>query len=215
MHRRVLYLGLDVPDIEAEKITHYPVIKIKPRQMTDNDINQGFQNLQNYTHLLFTSKSAVRIFCELLTRYDQSPAQLNKIVIAIGQSTANLLSQLQLPVNFIAEEESSEGVVKLLSKIPMKNAHLFWPHSALSRPVLTNFFKQNNVKYTDCIVYDTINQAPGNPPDLSQIDEIIFSSPSTVDGFLKIYKTIPKGVMLTTIGEVTKNYLDYVRKEVT
>lgn len=207
--KRVLYLGLEVPNVFLEEeVIHYPVIRIEPRSIADAQIQRSFVALKEFTHLLFTSKSAVRIFCDYaLLMGLQMDALLNKSVIAVGQSTAKELAQHGLQAHFIASEESSEGIVQMLSDVSLGNAYIFWPHSALSRSVLQDFFDEKQIRYHACVVYDTLLQAPRPIPELALIDEIVFSSPSTVDGFVQIYGSLPKGKRLTAIGPVTRSYL--------
>ena len=45
--------------------------------------------------------------------------------------------------------------------------------------------------------------------NLLEFDEIFFTSPSTVDGFLNIFGAFPKnGPRLVSIGPITKAYLE-------
>ena len=50
---------------------------------------------------------------------------------------------------------------------------------------------------------------PSNPKkvDLSEIDRIIFTSPSTIDNFVKLYGYLPTDKELKTRGVVTEKHL--------
>ena len=118
--KTTLYLGTDPVHYESQgKVTgnmvHYPVIKIVPRPLDNPEIVQAYQDLDRYTHLIFTSKNAVRIFFSHL-----DSLQLNlkkKTLIAIGNVTADHLAARGHPPQFIAEQESQEGLVSLLRAI--------------------------------------------------------------------------------------------------
>src|SRR5271168_4113695 len=68
--RTILYLGTD-PEcfLHASppcKLIHYPVIAIVPRSIDDPAIQKAYHALGRYTHLIFTSKNAVRVFFDHL-----------------------------------------------------------------------------------------------------------------------------------------------------
>lgn len=207
--KTILYLGTDPAHFEAQKdpldcLIHYPVIKIIPRSSRHPEIQRAYGDLNRYTHLLFTSKNAVQIFFELLKTSEQLTS---KIVIAIGEITAKYLSARRLPPQFVSSQETQEGVVELLKGMNLEGAYFFMPRSSRSRLVLTNFFKERGILCLACDFYDTVEQELAPRPDLTSVDEIIFTSPSTVEGFLKIYGTLPQTKKLLAIGQITRQSL--------
>ena len=125
-------------------------------------------------------------------------------MIAIGKVTAKHLVDNGLFPQFVSSEETQEGVVQLLNKMHLDDAYFFVPRSSLSRPVLTNFFKERSIRFQACDLYDTVAQELHPKPDLTHIDEIVFTSPSTVRAFLSIYGELPKDKKLRAIGPVTE-----------
>lgn len=205
LKKTVLYLGLDAPQASGDvEIIHYPIIRIAPRNPSNPDIVACFSQIPHVTHLIFTSKNSVKIFADFLPffGFDRS-ALLNKTVIAVGGVTAQLLKKYGMPAHIVAHEETAEGVVKELKPLNLSQAHLFWPHSALSRPIIQNFFEENQISYCSCILYDTYSQQIEPIPDLAHIDEIVFTSPSCVQAFLKIFGPLPKDKILKPIGPIT------------
>ena len=81
------------------------------------------------------------------------------------------------------------------------------PRSSLSRPILVNFFQQRYILYQACDLYDTVAQALEPKPNLDEVEEIVFTSPSTVSAFLEIFGSLPKGKKLIAIGPVTEQVL--------
>ncbi len=206
-----LYLGLDHPNhLSDKRLIHYPIIQIVPRSLDTHEIQEAISDLPNYTHLLFTSKNAVRILVRYLMRHHGDISQLQgKCCIAVGQATAKTLQQCNISPDIIAQEEHAEGMIKKLETLSLKESYFFWPHSSLSRSVLIEFFQSRRLRYRQCILYDTQPYLPEPLPDLNQIDEIIFTSPSTVDAFIAAYGHLPKNKTLTPIGPVTKNHLAF------
>ena len=194
--KKILYLGLD-PSRYPEVVTHYPIIRTVPRpfdEKTEADFNRS-------THLLFTSRTAVRMLQEQNLSFE------NKVLIAVGKATAELLER----VDFVAQDERAEGIVELLVQLDLRDAHLFWPHSALSRPVIRNFLETEGIHFTDCILYDTFPNRELPLASLEEYDEIVFTSPSTVNAFLDLFGSLPKDKTLTTIGSVTEDRLNQER----
>lgn len=210
--KKILYLGLQAPERQDfVEVVHYPVIKIEPVSPACQKVTAAFQKLPLATHLLFTSKSAAAIFFECLAFYGTDRQILNgKIVIAIGAATAAFVEGFGVVVNHMPEECTSEGVVELLDRLHVEGPHLFWPHSAKSRPVIVDYLLRKEWLYTEVALYDTFSFSPGPAPELSAFDEIIFTSPSTVDGFLAIYGALPKDTILRSIGPVTEERLSQV-----
>lgn len=196
--KKVLHLGL-TPNSSSpyRKVIHYPIIKIVPRTF---DIT----NIHEFTHIIFTSKSAVQIFFDCL----EKPSLIqNKNIIAVGRATAEKIQEYGISVDITAKQESSEGIIEKLKTLELRNAYLLWPHSALSRDLIPKFFAKENIKFQECILYNTVPNKPGPLPDF---DEIIFTSPSTVDAFVKFFGELPKNKTLTPIGPVTSRKLHVI-----
>lgn len=206
---RALYLGLEVPEnFKNESVTHCPLIAIVPRLKNDPNIQQAFAELDAYTHLLFTSKSAVSIFFTYAPYFGVNVEDIRKkCVVAIGHATAKKIQSFGLEPALVAQNETSEGIIEILSGINLQQAYLFWPHAALSRPVIVDWLKAQSVRHRDCVFYDTASQRPPDLPDLSRFSEIMFTSPSTVDAFVEFYGAIPREKKLTCIGPVTAQHL--------
>ncbi len=204
-----LYLGLKLPaGLSLGSTVHYPIIQVVPIHPEDHSIKNAFALLEQYTHLIFTSKTAVRIFFEYLSLYEYKIESLiNKEFIAVGSKTADVIKKKGDFTVQVPKLETAEGVVQLLEKTTLQKPYFFWPHSALSRDVITQFFKKNCFAFVDCAFYDTKPYLPSPLPELSPFGEIIFTSPSTVDAFIHFFGELPVHKNLTAIGPVTENYL--------
>src|SRR5581483_4241476 len=207
--KTILYLGTDPTQFESsEHLIHYPVIRIVPRQLEQPDIKQAFDDIDAYTHFIFTSKNAVKIFFSHLVSLNKSIDTLKaKRIIAIGSVTAAHLFIQGCPATDISTEETQEGVVKLLGTMNLDDAYLVLPRSSLSRPILANFCKKRELRHQACDLYDTVSHCQQPIPDLDRIDEIVFTSPSTVQAFLDIFGALPKGKKCLAIGPITEQAL--------
>ncbi len=203
LEKTILYVGLNAP--KDERILHCPLIKITPRPLHEAEIQAAYAEIEKYSHLIFTSKSAVKIFFDYLEHLKKKVS--NKKLIAVGKATAQAIALREAPVFLTAQEETAEGILTELNKLSLKQTYFFWPHSALSRPLIAEYFIANNIRYKECIFYDTDPITPAILPDLNQIKEIIFTSPSTVDAFINAYGKIPWKKTLTTLGPITETHL--------
>jgi uroporphyrinogen-III synthase len=186
-------------------LIHYPVIKIVPRGSDRAEIREAFERLSEYTHILFTSKNSVAVFFQQLRFYRKRLGQQK--ILAIGKVTEAHLLRQKVGVDQTAEVETQEGIIEALTRQDLKDSFLFLPRSSLSRPKITEYLQEHKIRFLACDLYDTEFQKLEPVPDLDGIDEIVFTSPSTVQAFLEIYLELPKNKKLTAIGPITQEFL--------
>lgn len=207
--KKILYLGLNPKNFKGDqsKLIHLPIIKTVPRDK--NLCIHDLKDVDTFTHLIFTSQTTVDIFFDLMNEIPISKSLLqNKIYLAVGQATKKKLESYLIENIWIAKNETQEGVIELIKEIPKENSYIFWPHSALSRKILSLFLKKENYHYRESIFYDTVPHFDHEPINFNEIKEIIFTSPSTVDAFLNLYPTIPNKILFTAIGPITKKAIE-------
>lgn len=211
--RRILYLGLEIPlELKNHNVIHCPLIQTIPRPKENLDIIKAFHYIKDYTHLIFTSKTSVTIFFEYLSHFGIFNEELQrKSFIAVGTRTAEKIKEYSKASILIASLETAEGIIDLLKNHNLIDSFLFWPHSALSRPVLLDWLKNERINHHSCVFYDTIFQKPLNLPDPKEYDEIIFTSPSTVDAFINFFGSPLESKKLTFIGPITRDHWNEAR----
>lgn len=206
---RILYLGLEVPsDLTDQLVIHCPVIQIRPRSKENVEVSSSIKKFSIYTHLIFTSKSAVSIFFEYASCFGIPLEEINsKSLIAVGKHTAERIRACGGRVAEVAVNETAEGLIELLSDRDWSQQFFFWPHSSLSRPLLKKWFETHLIPHQTCVFYDTVVQKIVQLPLSDDYDEIIFTSPSTIEAFIEIFGSLPSNKHYTCIGPVTKKYL--------
>ena len=170
---------------------HFPIIRTIPIEKLDKTAKQAWDKS---THMLFTSRSAVKHWLAL--------SSLKGEILAIGEATAATLKGWE-GVLKIAPTATQEGVVDLLKTLDLSSAYLFWPRSALSRPIIDRYLMQQGIPFYPLNLYTTKPQASLPLPNLDEFDEIVFTSPSTVEAFLAFFGCLPTDKRLTPIGPVT------------
>lgn len=196
--KQVLYLGTE----KKPGMEHCPVIEIVPRDVQGVDIRILMEDFANYTHVILTSQHGADLFCDCMDAYGVN--LIGKKVYAVGKVTARALQKRGVEVNRVAVEEQQEGIIHLLALEDLDNAYVLLPQSSRARPALAAALMMRRVRHQKMPLYDTRKKIPKTPPNLKNFDEILFSSPSTVEAFLDIFKEIPKGVTLTPIGQITE-----------
>lgn len=212
---RIFYTGLSVPyEYRMQRVHHCPLIEIHPVPQEDSSIKQALANFASYTHLIFTSKTAVTLFFDYAINNGISKETIiEKTILAVGTATAGQVRALSDKECLVAGVESAEGVVSLMTSLlpDLKKigTSVLWPHAALSRPLIAEWLKERNIHHVECVLYHTRTRALTEKPELKDFDEIVFTSPSTVDAFLDLYGALPDGQQITikAIGSVTEQRL--------
>ncbi len=207
MNKPSLFVGLDGSESNTQADV-IPFIETKPLELDSFHIKHQFEDLDEYTHILFTSKNGVKYFFEALDHFQIDPSILHgKISICIGQSTKKALESFGIKKILTPRESTQEGLIEMLAMMDVKHSYFLLPRSNLSRKTLVNALKRWRIRMQVCDLYTTVSKIPSPLPDLSKYNEIIFSSPSSVDSFKKIFPRIPRDLKYTAIGPVTKKYL--------
>ena len=202
---KILYLGLDPSRFVHEGVlTHHPLIQIQALPL--EDVKEAFGTHGAWTHLIFTSQTGVSLFFEVCQKLKITLPPLECIVV--GKATE---AKLRIYGEFkirVAQKECAEGVVECLEKMDLKNAHLFFPHSTLARTTIVDFLKKEGISYTEALLYKPISLEKIPALKIEEFDEIVFTSPSIVDAYMKIFGRLPKQKKLTAIGVVTQKRMD-------
>jgi uroporphyrinogen-III synthase len=206
--KKILYLGID-PTRFAHKglLCHLPLIRIVAHPF-EGELKTSFENMTVYSHVLFTSRTAVNIFQEYALKAGFPLTVLqDKIYISVGSATTESLHEANLSATHTAQNETGEGVVELLESLSFDQAHLFFPRSALARSLIPTYMHQKGIRFTAVDLYETLpnHVALSN---LETFDEIIFTSPSIVHAFFSLSCFLPPREKCISIGPVTEKALN-------
>ncbi len=201
LKRKVLYLGLRIDNFITDgELVHLPIIKIVPRPFA-GPIQEAFEKLDTFSHVLFTSRTAVSIYLEYAKRIPHLD------YICVGRQTAQELQKANLKASYVATDETAEGIVDLIEKMPQKPSHLFFPRSAQGRTVISDYLIAKKIPFTTLDLYDTVPN-PIPIPDLETFEEIIFTSPSTVSAFFERVPIKPPLEKCRAIGPITQKRME-------
>lgn len=209
-NKKSLYFGLNKSLYYTNGfVDHLPLIEIQPTEESHLlDLNK---QIKMASHLLVTSQTTVDL---LLNHFKISKDILaQKKIIAVGQATAELLQKQNLYACYIASNESQEGLIDLIKGIPWRSTDsLVYPKSKSARPKLLDFLFNCGVQFYSFDLYDSKPILLKEKPDLSQYDELVFTSSSTAHSFFLNFKDIPPGIKVVCKGEVTQKWIESKRK---
>jgi uroporphyrinogen-III synthase len=180
-------------------------------------------------YLIFLSPNAVNIFFKIAFDLDKLNEIINNInskftVVAIGPSTRNVLIQNKIIVDYMPKDNSSVGIIDLLSKLKNNNniSQIIIPRSRLADDSLKIKLAQLGFSVDDFHIYDV---KPAEIDDIwlkffellrkEKIDSLIFTSPSNVRLFITILgnyssdllQLVHKIKLILSIGPLTSEEL--------
>lgn len=210
--KKTLYTGLD-PERFGRPVLHCPLIEIAPFNLDSPKIQVLMEDISDYTHFIFSSQNGVEIFFDALKYhgYDKKILE-NKQIIAVGRATAERLKHFGVSSPLIPAEATQEGIIQSLIKQSLTGAYLCLPQSALARPNLAQFLSGACIRHQLLPLYTIRQKLPKPLPDLDEVDEIVFTSPSTVQSFFEIFRKVSSRMKLKAIGPVTQKALASMRQ---
>lgn len=191
-----LYTGITCPD---PSFLHTPLIEIRPVE-NDSLLRQAVHDLASYDYLLFTSRHAVVALLQYVTVFPQSLC-----VVSIGTTTTDTLRQAGITAVEQVNQDNSYGVIDWFSSRP--RGRVLMPRSSLALPLIPDGLRALGYEVMTVTAYE--NHLPENLQlvDLSQIDRIVFTSPSTIDNFIRLYGSLPIDKELIPRGPITAKHL--------
>lgn len=194
-----LYTGLTSPDANY---IHTPLIEIVPVD-DDTQLRRAIADIDSYDYVLFTSRYAAKYVGQLSVKHTR--------IVSIGRTTTMALHEIGVKEVYEVEEDNSYGVVSWFSRQP--RGRVLMPRSNLALPIIPEGLRQLGFE-VDCITAYN-NRMPEHPKkvNLDEIDRIVFTSPSTIDNFIRLYGALPEKKKLVTRGPITEQHLQTILKQ--
>ena len=207
-----------------EDIEKCPVSK----EWVDGEWSNGLEYLSHISYILFTSQYAVKGFMRVIeyTYYQTYPNKDLK-VISIGKTTTEALHKAGFKDVIQVDEDNRYGIIewfkkerpKFLEQHPIEIEHgeeyekipaVLYPCSSLSPDDIPEALFALRYNVTKWTVYN--NELPKNPRrvNLNHFKRIVFTSPSTIDNFIKLYGKLPENTEFITRGPITQAHLEEV-----
>src|SRR5258706_3072647 len=223
------YIVITRPKAESEELSrqiksvglqvlYCPSITIS-NNLSAKDLEKYLSNISHFDWIIFTSSNGVKFFIQGIQRIGKGLPDLRNIQIAaIGEKTADTAKRYGLYVNFIPSKSTSSDLANELNIT--KGNNILLPRSGIGNPNLKTIFESKGAIVTEMPVYKTRYLKTDMIKfkklfETNKILGITFTSPSTVEGFLKNIKeffeykrlfSIPAISIGPTTTETLKNY---------
>lgn len=196
-------------------VLEFPVIKtVDPPDWAGADTAIG--SLADYDWVVFTSANAVRCFLARMQALGLEPQSLRSARIAVvGTSTAAQLAQHALTADLLPDDFVAEGLIDAFARAGVgEGCRILLPRALKAREVLPEALRAMGASVDVAPVYRT-TVGDGDAKTLARLAErsvevITFTSPSTVNGFLRLTVNTEAAdamtrVALASIGPVTSD----------
>jgi uroporphyrinogen III methyltransferase/synthase len=201
-------------------VTHTPLIKVEKNRDGSRLLKQA---AGPYQWIVFTSRYGVRFFFEILNDAQLDLRSFGATKIAsVGKTTtlelkkhhicrpgaasaADMVQPLPFYPDVESETETAEGLIRYFETICLSNSKVLLPRSNKGLPYLPEALARMGNQVTDLPVYNNLVNESAEKVDLTQFQKIMFSSPSGVEAFKKIYGALPEGIPLVARGKTTEN----------
>jgi uroporphyrinogen III methyltransferase/synthase len=188
-------------------VTHTPLIKIQRTQRRLLHRILG-ETIASYHWIIFTSRYGVRFFFEILDETETDIRRLGTVKIAsVGKTTTLELKKHHLCPDMESATESAEGLINGFKADGITDSRILLPRSDKGLIYLSDGLRALGNHVTDVPVYENTFNAEAVKADLSGFQKILFSSPSGVDAFIRLYGALPEGVLLIAKGKTTEDKL--------
>ena len=205
---KVLVTGTSVePYRRLGELVHTPLIRIvapEDWQPLDDALNR----LARYTCVVLTSRYAVAALLErLLDRGGDARRLAHATLAVVGRGTAAALRARGLAADLIARPESTAGLVAALRAYgPLAGARVLLPRSQVANPELPDALRGYGAEVTAVTAYGNLPVTDPVRVDLGAVDAVLFTSPSTVRAFRRLYgAALPSELALWCRGALTRS----------
>jgi uroporphyrinogen III methyltransferase/synthase len=157
--------------------------------------------IQGYTHVAFTSRTAVEYFFPNLAGDARSLA--GTVVCAVGDQTARALVERGIKPDLVAAEFTSRSLARELAQRGVRGAHVFHPGADKMNPDFEKLLERCGARVTNLVLYRIDKVAPENLDAIDGADWITFASAQTVRNFMEAVGRRPIGARVACIGPIT------------
>lgn len=181
LSKKMLDLGAAVIEIPAIRIV----------ELNSAPMRAAIEHIDEYALAIFTSATAVHVFCRALAQQPDRAALFHSIPIAvIGNATARALEEHGFRAAIIPDEFVAEGLLASLTQsgIRLSERKILIPRAKIARAVLTRELKALGSIIDDIPIYETLPEPFAH--DMSLLDLLVpapdlltFTSSSTVTFF--------------------------------
>ena len=186
-----------------------------------DDLDTGL-DFANY--ILFTSQYGVdAAYKDIQAGLNDDDAHIHPCYISIGDTTTEALHKAGVKDVIQVEKDNRYGVIEWFKKEKEKfvaakpryeqeknNRLVFYPHSSLSSEAIPLALQELGFNVDSVVAYNNVLPKHVRRVNLNHFKRIVFTSPSTIDNFIKLYGKLPENTEFITRGPITQDHLEEV-----
>lgn len=167
------------------------------------EADKQIDRIDEFGWVVFTSANGIRYFFDRLKAKGlDSRALANCKIGVIGKTTAGTLTEYGIKADLCADKESSKGLLKKFSALDIKGASILLPQALVSSEVLPDGLEKMGATAEKMPAYKTIEKECADV-DFDYIDQVLFTSGSSVEAFVKRFGKVPENVKAYCLGAPT------------
>ncbi|MEN8127194.1 MAG: uroporphyrinogen-III C-methyltransferase [Planctomycetota bacterium] len=174
-------------------------------EVTDNEqAAVYFESPKPYDWIVFTSGNGIKFFFKKLyaAGADARIFASTKFAV-IGKASEKRLAEYGIKADLCAAVESSTGLLEAFSEIDVSGCSILLPGAKVVSDKLPDGLTQRAAEVDKLIVYETIEQDIDDI-DLDYINQVLFTSGSTVRAFVNKFGPVPKHIEPLCLGTPTQ-----------
>ncbi|MDO4792801.1 MAG: uroporphyrinogen-III C-methyltransferase [Filifactor alocis] len=207
-------LATSLKELGAEVI-ELPSIKIVPKNL--KELSEEVSRIEDYTHLIFTSKNGVDIFMEALLKEKDARSLFGLKICAIGSGTEAALLEYGLRADILPGTYVAESLFEKLKGHLDDGSRVLLPRAEMARDYLRKNL-ETLCSVNEIHIYDTLMEEPHQliveklMKDVP--DYITFTSSSTVRNTVSILEDkadllLKDGILkIISIGPITSSTVE-------
>ena len=189
------------------ELVHTPLIEIaEPEDW--RPLDAAVDNIASCSLVVFTSRFAVAALMErLFARGGDARRLAHARLAAIGRATAHALGGRGLAADVVAASEHTDGLLGALIRTGrLDRERVLLPRSARAGDKLPDALRAAGAEVTAVTAYRNLPVADPVRVDLTSLDAVLFTSPSTVAAFRGLYGgQVPPALALWCRGPRTRS----------
>ena len=185
-------------------LVHRQIIRCVESDDTDQ-CRQVIQNAGHFDWIVFTSGNGIRFFFKKLYALGLDARAFSQTRFAvIGQASGTRLLEYGIRADLCAAVESSRGLLEAFASIDVDGRSILLPQAQVASRQLPEGLIERGARVALCPVYQTI-ETDIQDVDLDYIDQVLFTSGSTVRAFVNKFVRLPDHIRALCLGAPTQS----------
>lgn len=165
-------------------------------------VDAAARRVNEYTWVVFTSRWGAHVFLTRLCAVADLRTMAPVKIAAIGPETAHTLGEWGLRPDLVPQAPDANSLARAIAGQLRGGERILWPTSSRAGTYLQEVLGEAGAVVDRLEAYRTVLE-PLPPVTLEPGDEVVFTSPSTVEAFFASGNTLIEGVVARCLGPAT------------